>query len=184
MMTTYISLVWGFSCESWDSHWDRCYECVAHRSQPTVRVCFVKGLWLVKRALGSLSYWLLVLPGNYALVQQDVGKEEGACSQRAPNWEMPLQCRAQQGKLGEAMRMEIGGLRKGRNYISETTEDFSRDLQETTNIQQGKNKRLFPFKDDSRQGLNLLSNTIIWIYTTQQICCIFHGFLLYFDIYI
>lgn len=33
--------------------------------------------------------------------------------------------------------METGGLRKGGNY-SETTEDFSRDLQETTKIQQGK----------------------------------------------
>lgn len=97
--------------------------------------------------------------------KQNVGKEEGALSERAPNWEMLLQCRGQQGKLWEAMSHED----ENRN-LEKSREPSLRDNRQSfleayrrpqRSPKQGKNKRSCPCKDKSRQGQNLLSNTTI-----------------------
>lgn len=103
MRNMYIGLGFFFPlCESWDSHWDRCYKSIIRCSQFTVCVCFAKGLRLVSQVLG----WSLVLPGSYALVEWDVGKEEGDVSERAANWCHARDNRESWGKPWAMRRLE------------------------------------------------------------------------------
>ena len=90
------------------------------------------------------------------LFKWDVGNDEGALSQRAPNWEMLLQCRGQQGKLWDAMSHEDENrrLEKSREqHFRETGRLFCRPTRGHKDpSKQGKNKRPCPCKDKSRQG--------------------------------
>lgn len=171
MRTMYNGLGFFFPRESWDSHWDRCYKCIIRCSQFTVWVCFAKGLWLVRRALG----WRLVLPGSYTLVQ--VGRWEGGGSNLSESTELE-NAAAVQGTTDKVVgsnkpwEWEQEAWVKQGNRCLRQQADFSRHLPETTRIHlnKGKIKRPSPCRDKNRQGQNLLSNTAIWVYIAQHIC--------------